>query len=81
MIDLDAAKDRFLAQWQHCPGNALHAQNSQILCECGATWPWQGTLGEAIEWLALMDEVKKVKEDPPPYGEESVPAPALQLFG
>lgn len=80
-VDLEAAKNRYLAQWQHCPGNALHAQNYQILCECGQAWPWEPpALGEAMAWLDTMEEVKRVKEDEPPYTLDA-PAPALVLFG
>lgn len=58
--DVEAAKAAYINQWQHCPDKRLHAQNYEITCECGQAWPWQATLGEAMEWLELMEEVAKI---------------------
>ena len=56
MDRLEEAKDRYLNQWTHC-GKMLHAQNSQITCECGQTWVWAGTLGEMMEHLEVLEQV------------------------
>ena len=56
MDRLEEAKDRYLNQWTHC-GKMLHAQNSQITCECGQTWVWAGTLGGMMEHLEVLEQV------------------------
>jgi len=58
MDRLEESKDRYLNQWTHC-GKLLHAQNSQIRCDCGQAWVWAGTLGEMMEHLETMEQVTR----------------------
>lgn len=71
--DVEAAKSAYINQWVHCAGKRLDAQQGRISCECGHAWPWESTLGETMEWLELMEEVRK------PSG--TATAPALVLLG
>lgn len=74
MPDLEAAKTAYINQWTHC-GRKLSAASAQISCECGHTWPWESTLGETMEWLALMEEVHQPGVEGPPMAEQP------KLFG
>ena len=54
-VDLEAAISRYINQWSHCSGKMLHAQNGQIVCDCGETWVWRDTLGETMEGLETFE--------------------------
>jgi len=62
-IDVEGAKRRYLSQWFHCPGKQITAVDSALVCECGARFDWQRTLGEdvalAVElgWLSVSSGI------------------------
>ena len=55
-VNLEQAIRQHLAQWAHrrCGGQPVTmAARKQLRCSvCAAQWPWQGTLGKAVQAVA-----------------------------
>jgi hypothetical protein len=47
--DVEAAKQKYLSQWQHCTSKSITAVDSSLKCDCGAKFPWTAALGETVD--------------------------------
>jgi hypothetical protein len=71
-INVEAAKNAYLAQWQHCAGKRLTAIDSKLVCDCGESMPWTHALGEDVqlaldlEWLSPNGDIADNRTDTQP---------------
>jgi hypothetical protein len=70
-MDVESAKQTYLAQWEHCIGKRITAVDSALVCDCKARFPWTRALGEAI---VLAESSKWLK---PVISSESEQQPEL----
>jgi hypothetical protein len=70
-IDVESAKQTYLAQWEHCIGKRITAVDSALVCDCKARFPWTGALGETIVLAESSNWLK------PTLHSESEPQPDL----
>lgn len=71
MDRLEAAKSAYINQWKHCD-KQLTALSPNIVCDCGQSWPWVGTLGSTMEMLEWSEDVT-------PRAASDTPQPGLMF--
>jgi len=59
-IDVESAKQTYLAQWEHCIGKRITAVDSALVCDCKARFPWTGALGETIMLALTLSWLKPI---------------------
>jgi len=70
-IDVESAKQTYLAQWRHCAGKTVTAIDSSLVCDCKARFPWTCALGETIVLAEASNWLK------PAFHSESEQQPEL----
>jgi hypothetical protein len=58
--NVEAAKQTYLAQWEHCIGKRITAVDSALVCDCKARFPWTVALGETIVLAEASNWLKPV---------------------
>jgi len=58
--NVEAAKQTYLAQWEHCIGKRITAVDSALVCDCKARFPWTAALGETIVLAEASNWLKPV---------------------
>ena len=70
-IDVESAKQKYLSQWQHCPGKCVTAVDSALVCDCKARFDWKRALGEDValaierQWLSLVTDTSTLTDAQP----------------